>query len=198
MLLRFGVSRSLLTIGLAGLALAAQAGGAEAQAQGGLAGFFARLFAPQPYAAPYYYQPRPRNVLRPRRTHLAGLPGAVPDKLQEAKRGKPVVREPDPDPVGKLMHDRTLRRGDIVILPGGARVFRGSAGGTHHPSDFEDVRWSRLVGEKTRRDLMAMTRMQPSTGSVAAKVSPAPVALSATEADDRVTVTGSLPRRVGP
>jgi len=194
MLLRFGVSRSLLTIGLAGLALAAQAGGAGAQTHGGLFGFFSRLFAPPPYVARPYYPPRPRNVLRPRRTELAALPGA----LQDAKRGKPVVREPDPDPVGKLMHDRTLRRGDIVILPGGARVFRGSAGSSHHPSDFEDVRWSRLVGEKTRRDLMAMTRTQPSTGHVAAKVSPAPVALSATEAEDRVTVTGSLPRRVGP
>jgi hypothetical protein len=193
MLLRFGVSRSLLTIGLAGLALAAQAGGAGAQTHGGLFGFFSRLFAPPPYVARPYYHPRPRNVLRPR-TDLAALPGA----LQEAKRGKPTVREPDPDPVGKLMRDPTLRRGDIVILQGGARVFRGSPGGSHHASDFEDVRYSRLIGEKTRRDLMAMTRMQPSAGAVAVKVSPAPEGLAAAEVEDRIAVTGSLPRRVGP
>jgi hypothetical protein len=54
------------------------------------------------------------------------------------------------------MKDPTLRRGDIVVLPGGPKVFKGGRSAPYRLSDFEDVSRTKLVGANTRRQLTAM------------------------------------------
>ena len=202
------VARSIVGMTLAGFALVMPTSAAEANE-----GFFealSRIFAPppQPRYAPRYvpvFVPETPRLSRPRRAarlriRHASLPGAGKGKA-EAVKGKPVVREPERDPVGKLLNDETLRRGDIVVLPGGVKVFKGGATAPYRPSDFEDVRASKLLGDKTRRTLAAM-RVQPAAPHVQAEnAAPTPGGLSQQAANDfdrRVDVTGSLPRRVGP
>ncbi len=73
------------------------------------------------------------------------LPGASEDKAQSTKPIKIAPREPDGDPVVALMKDPTLRRGDIVVLPGGAKVFKGGRTAPYRLSDFEDVHRTRCL-----------------------------------------------------
>jgi hypothetical protein len=61
--------------------------------------------------------------------------------------------------VARILHDTTLRRGDIVVFPRGAKVFTAEAGGFHTLADFEDIQSSRFVGETTRRYVMSSTGM---------------------------------------
>jgi hypothetical protein len=57
-----------------------------------------------------------------------------------------------------LLRDPTLRPGDIVIMPDGARVFRGDPDSdSHRMSDFQDIRQSGVVASKVRKELLAMT-----------------------------------------
>lgn len=55
-----------------------------------------------------------------------------------------------------LLHDSTLRAGDIVITPEGPKVFVGRERERHRVADFEDVVRSRRIDDKTRRLLVAM------------------------------------------
>jgi len=57
--------------------------------------------------------------------------------------------------------DTSLQGADIVVLPGGAKVFNGRANASGQPSDFEDVRSSKLLTENTRRAVMAMSVQAP-------------------------------------
>lgn len=59
-------------------------------------------------------------------------------------------------PAAALLKDATLRPGDIVVLPDGAHVFKGTAGKRHTMRDFEEVSRSALVDRKTRARLAAM------------------------------------------
>jgi hypothetical protein len=60
------------------------------------------------------------------------------------------------DPDGALMHDATLRKGDIVITTDGAKVFTGKAQEQHAGSEFEPVSRSKAVSRKTRSLLAVM------------------------------------------
>lgn len=67
------------------------------------------------------------------------------------------------NPTAALLRDETLRPGDIVVMPNGPKVFlgheergRGSKAARHRMSDFEDVRTSRSLDSKTRKQLLAM------------------------------------------
>jgi hypothetical protein len=60
------------------------------------------------------------------------------------------------DPDGALMHDATLRKGDIVITTDGAKVFTGKAQEQHAGGEFEPVSRSKAVSRKTRSLLAAM------------------------------------------
>ena len=61
------------------------------------------------------------------RAERARVLPAVKEKARDASKTKLVARGPAEDPVAGLMNDPTLRRGDIVVLPGGAKVFKGGA-----------------------------------------------------------------------
>lgn len=78
---------------------------------------------------------------------LAALPG-----IKQPVDQKAIAK----DPGGAILKDRTLRAGDIVVMPDGPKVFRGVAGRLHKPSDFEDVKRSHYVDSGTRKKLLAM------------------------------------------
>src|SRR5215207_9247245 len=128
-------------------------------------------------------------------------PSAVKEKVREEGKIKLVPREPLDGPVAALMKDPTLRRGDVVVLPDGPKVFKGGRTTPHRLSDFEDVRRTKLVGEKTRRQLTAMP-----VHSRSSQVGPEVAERRPDKQDDaegqqvaeQVATTGSLPRKVGP
>jgi hypothetical protein len=154
--------------------------------------------------------PRPT----PARIRLASLPVSVPapkrklseppavkERVRDEGRTKLVPREPTGDPVAALLKDPTLRRGDIVVLPDGPKVFKGGRTTPHRLSDFEDVRRTKLVGEKTRRQLTAMpvqsrpTQIKP---EIAERRPANQDDAEGQQVAEQVTTTGSLPRKVGP
>ncbi|ACL59810.1 hypothetical protein [Methylobacterium nodulans] len=173
--------RGLMLALASGCILISTAAGVRAADEGGFGGLFQSLFgappaqtaAPAAVAAPLA-EPGPRlhrrwagrnraaqarAALR-HRTRYVALP--KPEKIEKAQPPKlaaPAERITSPSEArAALMRDPTLRPGDIVILPEGPRVFMGEAGTTkHRPSEFEDVRRSRLVSARTRRELLAMT-----------------------------------------
>src|SRR4051812_47965381 len=63
----------------------------------------------------------------------AGTARATEDKAQSPKPIKIIPRDPSGDPISKILNDPTLRRGDIVVLPGGAKVFNGGGTAPHPP-----------------------------------------------------------------
>jgi hypothetical protein len=130
----------------------------------------------------------------------AGTARATEDKAQSPKPIKIIPREPNGDPISKILNDPTLRRGDIVVLPGGAKVFNGGRTAPYRLSDFDEVRSSKLLGDKTRWALMAMHLQpapRPAQAEAAATVDQ-PTDKAQNSEDQRVAVTGSVPRRVGP
>jgi hypothetical protein len=60
------------------------------------------------------------------------------------------------NPNAALMHDSTLRKGDIVITTDGPKVFTGKIEERHATSDFEPASRSSAVDRKTRKLLAAM------------------------------------------
>jgi hypothetical protein len=128
-------------------------------------------------------------------------PGASEDKAQSTKPIKIAPREPDGDPATALMKDPTLRRGDIVVLPGGAKVFNGGRTAPYRLSDFDEVRSSKMLGDKTRQALMAtplQSAPKPAQTEAATGAVDQPRDKAQSGEDQRVAVTGSVPRRVGP
>ena len=154
------------------------AAGVHAQ-EGGLGGLFQQLFSPQraapaPVVAPIqvygggevnerYRWRRHRSTAdrsRPKVRYAAlpkddgiGISGKQPVDLKAIAA----------NPTAALLRDETLRPGDIVVMPGGPKVFkghddrgRGAKAARHRMSDFEDVKHSRTINAKTRSQLMAM------------------------------------------
>src|SRR3954464_9938108 len=72
---------------------------------------------------------RVRHASLPAPKDQTSLPRRGEGKAESPKPIKIVPREPGSDPAGQILHDATLRRGDIVVLPGGAKVFKGGREG---------------------------------------------------------------------
>jgi hypothetical protein len=119
--------------------------------------------------------PRTRYNPAPRRLRAAAPPGSdivranPPVTRRKARiarlRLKPPeaapatdVKDPDrrPNPLIALLHDPTLRKGDIVMFPDGPRVFRGRRGTQHAMSDFGEISRSDNVSKATRKAVAAM------------------------------------------
>jgi hypothetical protein len=100
------------------------------------------------------------------KVRYAALPKPEPVKPRALPKERRTERTPPPErqlpldmkagPVAALLKDETLRPGDIVVLPDGAHVFKGSAGKRHTMRDFEEAGRSRLVDRQTRSRLAAM------------------------------------------
>jgi len=88
------------------------------------------------------------------KTRYAALPKAEPLKVRITDRQTPL--DMAQGPTAALLRDDTLRPGDIVVMPGGARVFSGEPAKQHRMRDFERIEQSHLVDRKTRNLLAAM------------------------------------------
>ncbi|MFF8802512.1 MULTISPECIES: hypothetical protein [unclassified Methylobacterium] len=159
------------------------AAGVQAQ-EGGFGGLFQQLFAPQ-QAVPapvapiqsygggevnerYRWKRHRSGVERSRpKVRYAALPkaGALPKDDGSGISGKQPVdsKAIAANPTAALLRDETLRPGDIVVMPGGPKVFtgseasgRGAKRARHRMADFEDVKQARSIDAKTRRQLLAM------------------------------------------
>ena len=82
-------------------------------------------------------------------------------------------------PAAAFLQDKTLRRGDIVVLQDGARVFTGSADKPHSVKDFESLGRSDFIDRHTRTMVMAL--MVPAG------------AMTAAEARKRMELSKTLP-----
>ncbi|HEX2725253.1 MAG TPA: hypothetical protein VHN20_05490 [Beijerinckiaceae bacterium] len=119
--------------------------------------------------------PRARYHPAPRRIRAAAVPGShvgranppVTRRAARIARLRPQlpetvtakdVKDPDrrPNPLIALLHDPTLRKGDIVMFPDGPRVFRGRPGARHAMSDFAAISRSDNVARATRNALAVM------------------------------------------
>ncbi|GLS44338.1 hypothetical protein [Methylobacterium brachythecii] len=164
---RKGSARRAVALGFASASLLlATAVGVNAQD----GGFFEMLFGTQrqaaPAPAPSYgspgvfgdrsyrrYRSERRRALR---TRYAALPRT--DDLKSDISGKqPVDQQAIQDnPTKAILEDKTLRPGDIVVMPAGPKVFVGGSQKIHRMSEFEDVKSSRFIDKKTRFQLIAM------------------------------------------
>lgn len=139
--------------------------GAPATAQ---AGFFDQLFgvaptpAPAPAPAPSVQYGVPAGSVAPaprasgRAEHHADSHRAR--KRMVARETKPVRQEPT-----DLMHDKTLRPGDAVMMKNGVHVYAGPETSRHHESQFLPLDNARHLSSQERGELVAMdmTRRDP-------------------------------------
>lgn len=134
----------------------------EAQAQG----FFEFLFGgrSQPSYSPYY-EPEPLEMtVSPRKKKKAAKEAPPAPKLQTAI-------DPRKDPDWHL-HDRTLRRGDIVVLKGQVLVFDGDRG-RRDLGDFTALSRSKLVPASDKQRIRQMASPGGEDGSMPAKAADA-------------------------
>jgi hypothetical protein len=59
--------------------------------------------------------------------------------------------------VDLVLHDSTLRPGDVVMFPDGPKVFTGSSG-RHSRADFQDVSRSNALSKDVRKAVLALMR----------------------------------------
>jgi hypothetical protein len=111
--------------------------------------------AARPLQGRFYVIPT-EDRFRPRKAR----PRATP---RIAKRPAPAVASPGSVPsasgwLAVILHDETLRSGDVVVFPKGPKVFAGvAAAPPWSEADFEDVSGSRMMTKKSRKIVLAMT-----------------------------------------
>jgi hypothetical protein len=160
-----------------------------AQAQD-LFGFLSRIFSPPvvrvPASPPYDYRTAPhfdRRVVRRSRVTRVEKP-ALKTPLQPKPLGYVT------NAVAELLTDQTLRRGDIVMFPDGARVFIGQRGEQHSLADFKPIQQTTAVSQTTRK-LVAKLRPGSDAAWTAANATSA-TAVAANTKD--LETTGSVKR----
>jgi hypothetical protein len=97
-----------------------------------------------------------------RRSDRSATPRTIREKKQQkkieaAKPGPPVKPAQIPaNPHLALMTDPTLIPGDIVIFPGGPRVFQGTPGNRHSLRDFVPFAKAKGLAKADRKFLTAL------------------------------------------
>jgi hypothetical protein len=133
---------------------------------------------PQPTPAPLAsITPRPFVSIAPRHHFLRSSPAPkaryvrLPrvEKAPEPPIRKTAEKRPSGpvDHVAALMKDPTLRRGDIVMMPDGPKVFTGGSEAPHRPRDFEDARQSGALSASARKAVLAI--LEPASASKSQK-----------------------------
>ena len=89
----------------------------------------------------------------------------------------------------ELLHDSTLRKGDIVMTASGFRVYQGDGYGPSEPGEFVALSKARNVSKTDRATLTAMERASPGSPAPAA-----PSVVAAVRPKGKVTVdSGDAP-----
>ncbi len=148
------------------------------------------------YAPSLFEAPRVRRL--PPRVQRAARPKPQPPREQVARlpeQPAPILKAADPaerpNPLATLLSDPTLRKGDIVMFPEGARVFRGEQGTRHAMADFVELSKSRDVAQATRKVLAGLPVGDNTAWSSGAVAASGRLAQGAAD----VETTGSLPGR---
>jgi hypothetical protein len=121
-----------------------------------LLGFFRLFSAPvqrEPVYRPYEFQSggERRTIRRPKKLVRTDAPAnKVPIKRK--------LPGEIANPVTELLADRTLRRGDLVMFPGGLRVFNGEPGSKHALTDFVPLSRAGSVVPSSTRKLLTNIR----------------------------------------
>lgn len=124
-------------------------------------------YAPAPFVQPFFEVERtPTRRRVPAQSRLDSGEASVPPPVMPAT-AKPARVTPDRELVASIMADPTLRKGDIVVFPDGPRVYRGSGDPSRKLRNFEDLRASRLVDDRTRKVVLAATRSSDAQFTVA-------------------------------
>lgn len=155
--------------------------GQAAEQPGGLDIFFRQMFGgpTQTAAAPaqvrttgswyssgqrrrsYLHQTTRVHTGRRAHTRYAAAPAPEAQKGSQPKGPNGIVPLQDRaylvDPAEALLRDPTLRRGDIVVLRQGPKVFTGMPQAVHRAADFEDAHHSKAISSDLRKRLAAMT-----------------------------------------
>ena len=171
----------------AALVLGATAMGAQpAAAQSLFDVLFGRPVDRAPVYAPTYHPYAPEFDRAPVRRRPKVV-RAAPPVVQMPAKPKPIGQVTNPLP--ELLADNTLRRGDIVVFPDGARVFNGDHGTRHTLADFEPVsQAASLVPAATRK---LVSTMKPSVNMAWSTDKPAAQNKLAVNTRD-VETTGSV------
>lgn len=134
-----------------------------------------------------------QRLIREPRARFASLPQA--EERPAARKAKPVSAATPPkapprftsaagsDPIATLLRDPTLRPGDIVMFPDGARVFKGGRALPHAAGSFEDVGQSRLVSKASRKMVLALTKTTATPGKEAGLYLPKALSSAPAEAE---------------
>ena len=160
----------------------------------------------KPYAPP---APQPAVTLQPS-SEGTPLTVRVRPRRQEVRRKEVRVEKPpikvapipmplkpkDPgqiaNPVPALLADGTLRSGDLVMFPGGLRVFTGRKGSDHALADFEPLARSGKAVPAATRKMVAQLRPGSNTAwSADAVKASGKLALNT----QRAEVTGTVKRK---
>lgn len=136
---------------------------------------------------------------------IAAPPSGAPSEARPAARRvvrdvprapKPYVAPPvAPGPLGRFVHDPSLRRGDVVATPNGLMVFQGRTGANaHRVADFVPVASASSVGAR-RADLIKLDRTVRSTPAnvefVAEKAEPKPLVIAKRAENDARNVASA-------
>ena len=151
---------------------------------------------------PAFREPAPREpkavarqLAREPRARFASLPRV--EERAAVRSAKPPVAAATPpksqsapatagsDPIASLLRDPTLRPGDIVMFPDGARVFKGGRALPHAANSFEEVERSRLVSKASRKMVLALTKTVASPGEEASRYLPNALAAAPSEAEQK-------------
>ena len=145
--------------------------------------------------APREHKAVARQLAREPRARFASLPRV--EERAAVRSAKPPVAAATPpksqsapatagsDPIASLLRDPTLRPGDIVMFPDGARVFKGGRALPHAANSFEEVERSRLVSKASRKMVLALTKTVASPGEEASRYLPNALAAAPSEAEQK-------------
>jgi hypothetical protein len=155
------------------------AGGAQAQ------GLFEFLFGSgQPQPQPQYQpRPEPQQAYEPPRQYYGGAPRRALDVTVRPRSSiRKTARKQAPSPPVNVainpterpnwyLEDPTLRKGDIVVLPGRVLVFQGGRGPIDE-ADYVSLDESRYVSKAERQTIKAMAGLttMPARTTSGAKV----------------------------
>lgn len=149
-----GTLRCVVRAALAASALLGAVQGASAD--DGVQRFFSAIFggAPRPAPPVVTLDERPPAMVRARPLRR----GPLVVRLHPAKPRFALAEAPGKVGRVSIFEDRTLRRGDAVMMRGGVRVFAGSASWPYRPADFVSLDDARQLGRSTSEVLAQLDK----------------------------------------